>query len=84
MFYFYILVSEKTGKYYYGSTENFELRMALHNSGKVRSTKNDFPWKKLFVQNFPTLIEARQRELQVKKWKNRTAVEKMIKHHIFR
>lgn len=84
MFYFYILVSEKTGKYYYGSTENFDLRLALHNSGKVKSTKNNLPWKNLFVQNFNTLAEARQRELQVKKWKSRAAIERMIKHHIFR
>ena len=44
----------------------------------------NLPWKNLFVQNFNTLAEARQRELQVKKWKSRAAIERMIKHHIFR
>jgi len=49
MFYFYILKSEKTGKYYVGSTENFENRLKMHNFGKVKSTKNSKPWQGMLV-----------------------------------
>jgi len=79
MFYFYILISDKTNEYYVGSTENFEARLLLHNSGRVKSTKNERPWRPLLVQNFPTLKGARQKELQVKKWKSRKAIERLIK-----
>ncbi|MDQ0969316.1 putative GIY-YIG superfamily endonuclease [Flavobacterium sp. W4I14] len=44
MFYSYILKSEKDGKYYYGSTENLEIRLIKHNRGDVKSTKARRPF----------------------------------------
>ena len=79
MFYFYILKSEKTAEYYIGSTENFENRLELHNAGKVKSTKSSKPLQRVFIQNFPTLQEARRMEVKVKKWKSRRAIERLIK-----
>jgi len=79
MFYFYILKSGKTGKYYIGSTKNFDNRFKLHNSGKIKSTKSSKPWLCMLVQNFPNLKEAVEMELRVKKWKSRKAVERLIK-----
>ena len=38
-FYAYILVSEATGRRYFGSCEDMEKRLAEHNAGKVRSSK---------------------------------------------
>ena len=67
MFYFYILKSNKTSRYYIGSTEDFDNRLSQHNSGKVKSTKNAKPWKLVFIQNFLTLSEARKMESKVKK-----------------
>ena len=43
MFYSYILRSLKDGKYYYGSAEDLDLRLAKHNKGDVRSTKGRRP-----------------------------------------
>ena len=79
MFYFYILKSKKIGKYYIGSTENFENRLKLHNSGMVKSTKSSKPWQPVLIQNFPTLREARRMEMKVKKWKSRKAIERLVK-----
>lgn len=78
MYYCYILKSLKTGQYYVGSSENFENRLQLHNSGKVKSTKSNRPWEIVYFQNFQTIKEAYFWELQIKGWKSRKAVERLI------
>jgi putative endonuclease len=59
----YILRSIKDGRYYYGSSENLELRLKAHNAGKVRSTKARRPLILHFSEEFGTKHEARIREL---------------------
>ena len=60
----YILRSLKVGKYYIGSTENIEKRLAKHNRGEVQSTKAYRPWEMMQVEIFPSRQEARKRELR--------------------
>ena len=79
MFYFYILKSILSHKYYIGSTEDLKNRLLLHNKGVVKSTKFNMPWRLVYSESFSNLKEARKRELQVKKWKNRLAVERLLK-----
>ena len=47
-------------------TTNVENRMAEHNSGKTKSTKGYVPWKLVFVEEFVTRSEAREREKYLK------------------
>ena len=63
MYYAYILLSLKTGKYYYGHTEDLKRRLKYHNSGKVRSTKSSRPWKLHYYEKFETRSEAYRREM---------------------
>ena len=70
MFFMYILQSELTGQYYIGSTKDVLVRLAQHNAGKTASTKGHRPWKLVYTESYETLPEARQRERQVKAWKN--------------
>jgi putative endonuclease len=70
MFFFYILRSEKTGKYYIGSTGDFQSRLAEHNSNKSPYTRNRGPWKMIYKEPFATLSLARKREQEIKAWKN--------------
>ncbi|MDP2945839.1 MAG: GIY-YIG nuclease family protein [bacterium] len=79
MFYFYILQSIISCEYYIGSTEDLKNRLLLHNKGMVKSTKSNRPWKLVYFESFSTLREARKRELQVKKWKSRLAIERLIR-----
>ena len=79
MFYFYILQSVISHRYYIGSTEDLKNRLLLHNKGMVKSTKSNRPWRLVYSESFSTLREARKRELQVKKWKSRLAIERLIK-----
>lgn len=46
MYYAYVLKSEVTGKHYFGSCENPEIRLKTHNAGKVKYTK---PVLNLFI-----------------------------------
>jgi putative endonuclease len=78
MFYFYILKSLKSSKYYIGSTNNIDTRINLHNAGMVKSTKPDKPWIVIYNELFDNLEDARTREVQVKKWKSRKAIERLF------
>ncbi len=62
-YYAYILISEKTGRKYFGSSEDVERRLALHNAGKIRSTKAHRPYRILYFEDFATRSEAYRREL---------------------
>ena len=78
MFYVYILKSKQSGKYYVGSCQDIIKRLALHNSGLVKSTKNYCPWQLVHTEEYKDLKKARQRELKIKSWKKRSVIEKLI------
>ena len=62
MFYAYILKSLKDGGFYYGSTDDLEERLKIHNSGKVRYTKGHKPYVLHYNESFNTRKEAMARE----------------------
>ncbi len=78
MFFVYILKSIKSGTYYIGCTNDIERRLKEHNSGISIYTKTDKPWKLCYNEAFNSLSEARKRENQIKSWKKRKAIEKLI------
>ncbi|MDP3764868.1 MAG: GIY-YIG nuclease family protein [bacterium] len=78
MFYIYILKSKINGAYYVGSTKNICIRLKMHNNSLVKSTKRYMPWEVIYSEKFPSLSDARNRELQIKSWKKRLAIERLI------
>ncbi len=80
MYYAYILQS-RNGSYYIGSCMDIKKRLSLHNSGSVKSTKRYMPWNLVYSEIFDTLIDARKRELSIKKWKSRYAIEELIRRN---
>jgi putative endonuclease len=50
MYYFYLLHSETTGRYYKGQTQDVSVRIKQHNSGKTKSTRNGIPWKLIYFE----------------------------------
>jgi len=79
----YIIQSEKNGRYYVGSTGNFEQRLEFHNKGLVKATANIRPLLlKVFV-TCDSITEAKQAEYRLKKYKRRDILEKVIKDGIF-
>ncbi|MBN1649957.1 MAG: GIY-YIG nuclease family protein, partial [Bacteroidales bacterium] len=76
--YFYILFSKKLNKYYIGSTYDLVERLRKHNSNHKGFTGKIGDWKVVYSEIFDSKISALARERQVKKWKSRIAIEKLI------
>jgi len=66
MHYCYILLSSKSHKFYFGSTNDLRTRFQLHNLGKVKSTISGRPWKLVWYAGFETEKQARDFELYLK------------------
>ncbi len=77
MYQVYIL-KLRDGSYYVGSTENLEERLDYHNSKRVKSTKNKLPFELIYNEGFNSRSDAQTREYQIKKWKSRQAIERLI------
>jgi putative endonuclease len=75
----YILYSEKLDKFYIGSTSDIVRRISEHNRGKEKFTKTGMPWELKYKEEFSELIDARRRELFIKKQKSRKFIENLIK-----
>ena len=79
MFYTYILYSASLNKYYIGFTgEVLDERLRKHNSNHKGFTGGKGDWKIVYTEEYLTESEARRRELQIKKWKSRILIEKLI------
>lgn len=78
MYYVYILKSVAFGKYYVGCTDNIIRRLQEHNSGASKYTRTFKPWKLVFQEEYKNLSEARKREKQIKSWKKRVSIERLI------
>ncbi len=75
----YILQSQKSGRYYIGSTNDISRRLKEHNSGKTKSTKNKGPWEIIYTENFSNRLEARRREKMIKSYKGGNAFKSLVK-----
>ena len=80
MAYTYIL-KLADNSYYTGSCDNLTIRFNNHQSGKVKYTKSRLPAKVVYKEFFQTVSEAREKELQIKRWKSREAIERLINKH---
>jgi putative endonuclease len=75
----YILFSATKNKYYIGYTgDSLEERIRKHNTNHKGFTGGIGDWKLMFSENFDLKSEAMQREKQIKNWKSRKLIEKLI------
>lgn len=76
----YILQNEIVDKFYIGSTNNLGRRLSEYNSKrwKNRFTYNYGNWRLIYKEEYPILSEARKRERQIKKWKNKERIKQLI------
>ncbi len=79
MFKVYVLLSKTTGKRYIGQTANIERRLAAHNEGASRYTKNRGPWQLIYSESYATRSEARKRENYLKTGKGREFIDSLTK-----
>jgi len=82
--YVYIIQSEKNSQYYIGSTNNVATRLAHHNAGRVVATRSKGPWIVKYQQAYSTITEARKIEYRLKKFKNRSILDRIITDRIIK
>ena len=82
MYFTYILKSESTGRYYIGSTDNLDRRVAQHNDPGYKGSKTTKrfkgPWKLVYSELSETRAKAMSRERDIKSWKSRQAIHDLI------
>jgi putative endonuclease len=77
--YVYILQSLKDSRYYIGETSDVTARLAFHNAGLQRSTRNRKPFKLILTETYETRPEALAREKQIKSWKGGEAFKQLLR-----
>ncbi len=80
--YFLYIAKNSINKLYIGITKNPQNRIVCHNQKRgAKFTKYKPDYQIVFLEEYPTLIEARQREIQIKKWR-RDKKEVLIKRYL--
>ncbi len=74
----YILYSKTLDKYYVGISSNIEERIKKHNRNHKGFTGRVNDWELKYTENHESKSDARKRELQIKSWKSRELIEKLI------
>ncbi|HAV02945.1 MAG TPA: excinuclease ABC subunit C [Chryseobacterium sp.] len=79
MFTVYILFSETADKFYTGFTsELVEERLRKHLSNHSGFTAKTKDWKIVHTEQFENKSEALQREKEIKNWKSKSRILKLI------
>ena len=78
MFYTYILYSANRDKYYIGASEKPEERLKKHNNKNKGFTNQAIDWKIVYIKSFPTKSEALAYENEIKRWKSKIKIKKLI------
>ena len=78
MYLVYILLSERTGRYYVGHTNDLDRRIAEHNRIKGKYTDTGIPWKVAYTEVFNSKTEAYARERYIKSRKSVDFVRQLI------
>ncbi len=78
MFYTYILFSPGIDRFYIGCTSNIEERLKKHNNKNKGFTNQANDWCVVYSKTFSTKQEALNLEKQIKSWKSKTRIRKLI------
>ncbi len=78
MHFAYIIYSISRDKYYIGSCEDVNERLIKHNTNHSGFTGKTGDWTIKWTEQHPTKTDALKREKQIKAWKSRKLIEKLI------
>ena len=82
MFYVYMLISEKDGNFYTGSTNDLKRRLEEHNNGRVKSTKNRMPLKLIYYEGCIDETDTRTREKYLKSGMGKKYLKNRLKNYL--
>ena len=74
----YIIYSKSIDHYYVGVTSDIQDRIKKHNSNHKGFTGRANDWVLKYSEKFEFKSSAMKRETQIKSWKSREAIEKLI------
>ncbi len=77
-FHVYILQSESSNRFYIGQTQDVNARLSYHNANYSKSVKNRGPWRLVYQEPHATRSEVMRRERQLKSWKDRAMIERLV------
>ena len=77
MYYTYVL-ENSSGKLYIGQTDNIESRLARHNNGASKFTRNKGPWILIYKKGFGSRSEAVIYERSLKSLKSSKYIRESI------
>ena len=80
--YVYILVSNRDGRLYVGSTSDLDRRMADHSAGKNVSTAPRRPLELVYFEGHRSKIDALRRERYFKTTKGKVTLKQMIRRSL--
>ena len=79
--YLYILKSLQSEKFYIGSTNNLDRRIAQHNANAVSATRNRGPWEFAKTIGFMSNTAAKRAESYLKTQKSKQATLAVISNN---
>jgi putative endonuclease len=82
MFYTYVLISKKDGKFYVGYTQNLKVRFEQHDKGLVESTKDRRPLVLIYYEACLNKDDALNRERYLKTYHGKMFIKKRIKSYL--
>jgi putative endonuclease len=82
MEYTYVLLSERDGRFYTGSTSDLRARFRDHNAGRVHSTAYRRPLKLIYYEGCVHLGDARRRERFLKTGKGKRYLNNRLKESL--
>ena len=74
-----ILMSEKTGTYYVGHTQDLNFRLERHNQRRVKYTKSKRPWDLVYFEEYPDRPSAMTKEEDIKKRKSEKFIDSLVR-----
>lgn len=78
MFTVYVLKNNISGRHYIGITSDIVRRLAEHNRGQTRSTRQKGVWAVIYKEEYGEALEAKRRERQIKSYKGGNGFKKLI------
>lgn len=79
MYYVYVLLSQKDGKFYTGCTNDLRARFKQHQNGEVSSTKNRGPFEVIYYEVSTNKLDAYSRERYLKTGMGKRYLKNRIK-----
>ena len=80
--YVYVLMSERDGRWYTGSTVDLKRRLVEHQRGYSTATRYRGPWQLIYYEASPHIQDAQARERYLKSGMGKRYVRNRLKHFL--